>query len=173
LPLQRFTGRAHAAHDRLQPLSWGLVPYDVYGHPEPTIPGLPHLVRCAYRFFQPHSALLLRTPSGHFQPVTSMGFSLQSLSPATSPDTLSGPHAFLPLARIHGPASRPSASCRSATPRCPIKAPKSTWLSWALPSPGASPFTARPHWRRGLPLMGFSRTSSLSWPRMPSRVLMR
>jgi hypothetical protein len=45
--------------------------------------------------------LLTLSFSGHlpalFQPVTPLGFSLQSLSPAISPGTLSGPLAFLPL----------------------------------------------------------------------------
>jgi len=106
----------------------------------PLIPGLPHPVRCASRLSQPPSALLLRTPPSLLQPVTPMGFTLQSFSPATSPDTLSGPPAILPLARQRSPAPWPLADCRSATHRRNIKPAAGALLSWALPSPGDSPF---------------------------------
>jgi hypothetical protein len=105
----------------------------------PLIPGLPHPVRCASRLSQPPSALLLRTPPGLFHPVTPMGFTLQSLSPATSPDTLSGPHAIMPLARQPSPATWPSADCGSATQHRQIRTAPGALLSWASPSPGVSP----------------------------------
>jgi hypothetical protein len=105
----------------------------------PLIPGLPYPVRCASRLSQPPSALLLRTPPSLLQLVTPMGFSLQSFSPAISPDTLSGPHAIMPLARQRSSAPWPQADCRSAT-RCRIIRPTpGALLSWALPSPGVSP----------------------------------
>jgi hypothetical protein len=105
----------------------------------PLSPGLPYPVRCASRLSQPPSALLLRTPPGLLQPVTPMGFALQSLFPATSPDTLSGPHAILPLARRRSPAPWPQADCGSATPCQRVKKARGALLSWASASPGVSP----------------------------------
>lgn len=102
----------------------------------PLIPSFPHSVRCAYRFSQPLSALLLRTPSSIFQLVTPMGFSLQSFSPATSSDTLSGPCAIMPLARQPGPTTWLSTGSRSATRGDLVGVASSALLSWDYASPG-------------------------------------
>jgi hypothetical protein len=65
---------------------------------DPLFPGLPHPVRCAYRFSQPLSALLPRSLPAFFRAGTAHGVSsLQSFHPLPSQATLSGPPAFLPL----------------------------------------------------------------------------
>lgn len=61
-------------------LSWGFVPFSVYGFRSLFIPGFPGLAQSARRFSQPFSGLLLLSLSGLFHPVTLLGFSFRAFS---------------------------------------------------------------------------------------------
>jgi len=72
----------------LRLLSWGFVPYDVLEPWSQLTPGLPHPVRCAFRFSQPPSALLLQGLPVIFQTGNVLGVRPSELFPRSQPESL-------------------------------------------------------------------------------------
>jgi len=130
--------------------------------------GLPHPVRCAYRFSQPPSAFLLRTPPGTVSAGNAHGVRPSEHFPCNQPrNPLERAYLLAVSPSKFGPASRLSADCRSVAPSHLFRARESTLLSWV--SRLSRDFT---HITLGplltLPLSGLSQRSSLSWLQRPT-----
>jgi hypothetical protein len=136
----------------------------------PLILGLPHPVRCAFRFSQPPSAFLLRTPPGIISAGNAHGVRPPEPFPCNQPGHPLGAtclHAVSPstTARLQGlgPTAEPPLHPAGLGPgeRVALLGFRLS-KGFSLPAPGRWVIDSKPKPSKGLPLIGLPRNSSLS-----------